>query len=514
MPRVPAVRVLMSVLLAGLLLSGCSLGSDAAAQNDRSAKKPRRPSVVLIVFDELGGDILLGPGGEIDAGRYPNFAALAGDGTWFPNAQTSYDSTTKAVPLILSGIAPHKGVGPVARDHPRSLFTTLGKRGYRIVTSEEATALCPRRYCPDESRRRPPIIPNLLAGRAKRFERFVGSIKAGRRPTFWMKHALLPHGPWVYLPSGRRSPRRRGRELLPGMQTTPGFYDDYLRHHNEQRQLLQLGFADRLLGRLVARLKSQGMYDDTLIVVTADHGFAWKVGVDTRRSVDISNVDEVGPVPLIVKRPGPPRGGVNRALAQTLDVAPTVAAVLGVPLGYRADGRSAFSRAVRARRTVSLVKRDFSAVVRLSRETWLARRAAVVRRRLRELGSGDWPSLFTAFGPNRALIGQRVDRVRARAGARATLSLARSFARVKPASGIVPCQIAGRIRGSAPGRERDIAVAVNGRIEAVGRSFHLRGERVESYSVMVPEDSLDEGRNRVEVLEVANDGTLALLARS
>jgi hypothetical protein len=55
---------------------------------------------------------------------------------------------------------------------------------------------------------------------------------------------------------------------------------------------------------------------------------------------------------------------------------------------------------------------------------------------------------------------------------------------------------------------------VNGRIEAVGRSFHLRGERVESYSVIVPEDSLDEGRNRVEVLEVANDGTLALLARS
>ena len=30
---------------------------------------------------------------------------------------------------------------------------------------------------------------------------------------------------------------------------------------------------DRLLGRLVTRLKSQGMYDDTLIVVWSDHGF-------------------------------------------------------------------------------------------------------------------------------------------------------------------------------------------------------------------------------------------------
>ena len=79
------------------------------------------------------------------------------------------------------------------------------------------------------------------------------------------------------------------------MQTVPGFYDDYLTHHNEQRYLLQLGFVDRLLGRLVARLKSQGMYDDTLIVVTADHGFAWQVGVPTRRSVKPLERGRAGP---------------------------------------------------------------------------------------------------------------------------------------------------------------------------------------------------------------------------
>jgi hypothetical protein len=85
---------------------------------------------------------------------------------------------------------------------------------------------------------------------------------------------------------------------------------------------------------------------------------------------------------------------------------------------------------------------------------------------------------------------------------------------VRRARGVVPCQVAGRIHGSGSGRERAIAVAVNGRIEAVGRSFHLRGEQVESYSVMVPESSMREGHNEVEVLEVADDGTLALLARS
>ena len=254
--------------------------------------------------------------------------------------------------------------------------------------------MCPRRYCPTERTKRPAIIPYLKGGRAERFERFIRTIHASRRPTLWMKHALLPHGPWVYLPDGRMS-RPPGPELLPGMQTIPGFYDDYLRHHNEQRQLLQLGFADRLLGRVIARLKRQGIYDDTLIVVTADHGFAWKVGMETRRNVSLSNVDELGSVPMIVKRPGHRAGRVDGALAQTLDVTPTIADVLNVPLGYRADGRSIFSRAVRARRTVRIVKRDFSSVVSLSKKRWVARRAAVVRRRLRELGSGDWPSLFT-----------------------------------------------------------------------------------------------------------------------
>jgi hypothetical protein len=137
-----------------------------------------------------------------------------------------------------------------------------------------------------------------------------------------------------------------------------------------------------------------------------------------------------------------------------------------------------------------------------------------VRRRLRQLGSGDWASLFTAFGPHRELIGRPVADVGAASGIRGRLTLARSFAHVRRRSGVVPTQIAGRIHGSGPGHERDIAVAVNGRIVAVGRSFHLRGQAVESFSVMVPEDTLREGRNRIEVLEVADNGRMALLAHS
>ncbi len=123
-----------------------------------------------------------------------------------------------------------------------------------------------------------------------------------------------------------------------------GFGHPYLTRHNEQRYLLQLGFVDRLLGRLIRQLKRTGIYDDTLILVTADHGFAWQVGVPTRRSVSNGNVEELTPVPFFVKAPGQRRGRVNDAYVETLDVTPTIADVLGMRLGYRTDGSSAFSR--------------------------------------------------------------------------------------------------------------------------------------------------------------------------
>ena len=84
---------------------------------------------------------------------------------------------------------------------------------------------------------------------------------------------------------------------------------------------------------------------------------------------------------------------------------------------------------------------------------------------------------------------------------------------MRRASGVVPAQIAGEVRGGRPGARRDLAVAVNGRVEAVGRSFHLRGDPREYYAMMVPEATLRDGRNAVEVLEVVRGGALRLLAR-
>ena len=66
--------------------------------------------------------------------------------------------------------------------------------------------------------------------------------------------------------------------------------------------------------------------------------------------------------------------------------------------------------------------------------------------------------------------------------------------------------MAGDVLGGGDG-VRDLAVAVNSRIEAVGRSARAPGEL---FSTMVPEPSLRPGRNEIEVFEVRSgpSGTL------
>ena len=187
---------------------------------------------------------------------------------------------------------------------------------------------------------------------------------------------------------------------------------------------------------------------------------------------------------------------------------------VGVPLGYRTDGRSAFSPAVARRRGVAVVTRDFSQVVRISGPQWKARRRAVVARRLRELGSGSWASLFTGIGPNRRLIGRELATLRRSSAGGARASLNGSYGNVQRASGVVPSEIVGAVRGGDADTTRALAVAVNGRIEAVGRSFHLTGDPTERFAVNVPEGSMRDGSNVVEVFEVTSGGALRLLARS
>jgi hypothetical protein len=107
----------------------------------------RHPTpVVFLLLDELPTVTLEDANGDIDQGRFPNFARLARSTLWFKNMTTVSSNTTTAVPALLTGKLPSKGSLPVFQDHPNNLFTLLGRR-YRMHVVETQTQLCPRRLC-------------------------------------------------------------------------------------------------------------------------------------------------------------------------------------------------------------------------------------------------------------------------------------------------------------------------------------------------------------------------------
>src|SRR5688500_16137171 len=59
--------------------------------------------VVMVVFDEFSTLELLDERGTIDGVRFPAFAGLAREATWYRNATTVADATIEAVPAILTG---------------------------------------------------------------------------------------------------------------------------------------------------------------------------------------------------------------------------------------------------------------------------------------------------------------------------------------------------------------------------------------------------------------------------
>ena len=135
--------------------------------------------------------------------------------------------------------------------------------------------------------------------------------------------------------------------------------------HNHLRHLLQVGYTDHLVGELLERLKRTGLLERALIVVTADHGYSFRVGVDSRRFLSEDNVEEIAPVPLFVKAPGQMDGRKDDSLVANLDMVATVADLLGTTVGYPQDGRSAFSEEVERRTGIALSTRDFAGTVRI-----------------------------------------------------------------------------------------------------------------------------------------------------
>jgi hypothetical protein len=129
---------------------------------------------------------------------------------------------------------------------------------------------------------------------------------------------------------------------------------------NYQRYLLQVSATDRLLGEFLDRLKDENIYDTALIIVTADHGVSFHP-LQHRRSAElVANPAEIINVPLFVKLPGQRDAAVSDENVESIDIAPTLAEVLGFELPWVTDGSSVFDERASSRPRKRVLSYDWS----------------------------------------------------------------------------------------------------------------------------------------------------------
>jgi hypothetical protein len=493
--------------------------------------------VVVVVLDELPVTSLMRADGSVDAVRYPGFGRLAREATWYSRTTAVHEYTTFAVPAIATGNVPTSDQLATLADHPHNLFTLLGE-SYELHVREPVTRLCPVTYCPERRAGRSSVtrvrgllhdlainylhksLPSayhgdiaplregwgaLLQYIEKGNAEFLRTFAPGNEPgALYFLHTMAPHAPWAMLPSGHRY---GGDWFVSGLETVrqEGRYERWRRGrpllvaHALQRHLLELGHLDHFVATLLRRLDDLGLYDEALVVVTADHGASFRAG-EWRRRVTPATVADIAAVPLFVKYPGQKQGREDRRAAMTIDILPTIADVLGIDLPWRVDGRS-----LRARPVVRPVRVGSLSTAVVTRPDRIAADIMRIARRNASLFGEGRDSLYR-IGPRRELLGRDV-MLLARSMARgATVELARDreLADVRPASGYVPAHVTGQVSWPALRPTEDIAIVLNGRVAAVTRPFESSGRTL--FSALLDERLFREGPNDIAVYAVRGVG--------
>ncbi len=504
--------------------------------------------IVLVIFDEWSAVSILDRDGNIDRQRLPNLARLADSATSYPDAIAPSNMTTHAVPAILTGAKPERGRLPIADDHPTNLFTLLAP-SHDLFAMEPITSLCPPRLnrleqrrssfaqrfgllvsdlrfvwlrltVPDPWAERLPPLDRAWSGfgrggsptaqpagerqlarshphrrndeRVADFRRFVDALEPpGDRPGVYFAHVLLPHGPWEYMPSGRRYSRSRAWGLQNGTWTD----DPWTVRNHEKRYLLQVQFVDRLIGELVDRLESLDLFDRSVIAITADHGASFQPG----RSHRLPGPDPSGgqlldlvSVPLIVKAPFQDQARVDDGEMSLVKLMPRLLELAGA-------GPDALARLPRAdTEPLWFSKHTADFELPADRGPWhrarLAAQAAL-------LGEANDPATIGTLGD---LHGRAVAELPLRnSEVRVRLDQPGSWDDVDKDARFVPAVVEATLVTPEDQTNRSVVVALNGVVADSVRPY-IGGRGRNRISALLPDELLRPGRNQVDLFLVSD----------
>ncbi len=333
MPGVLAA--LGSGFVAVALLAGCDSTGPAPTQP---------PNVLLISVDTLRPDDLGLHGFEGETS--PFIDSLGAGGVVFENATSTAAWTSPAHASLFSGLFPtHHGVRSFARGVPRrygTLASLLKEQGYATAAVFNLRALRALKrgfdwfwvepHAQDEG-----AVADVVADRG------LGWLASAPRPWFLFLHFYDVHSDY------RPAPRYARRFVEPYDGPATG---DTLQLRAFRLGELELGpgdvrhlrnlyragirqFDDDLRG-VFSRLEEPGHLEDTLVVLTSDHGeeFFDHGSVLHGRTLH----QELVRVPLIFHGPGIPAGVRVEEPVSLVDLLPTLLSLVGAPLPPGIDG--------------------------------------------------------------------------------------------------------------------------------------------------------------------------------
>ena len=315
------------------------------------ARAPTKPiNTVVLVFDEFGLEQVGGYRLLEDATQFPNFSALMATSDVYHNAIANNTNTERAVPAIVAGryanvigggfyggsslfelfkrthrthvielvnTFDHQIEGGLA-DRVGSLLKHYLGSVYRAPRIDKISDLATIVASPDKfSTHRSQLLTTEL----------LKAAHGDNRPFFYFHHLLAPHRPYQW----------NGAHFYNQNAIADGlFYSEKDVNTNSlvnmtnlrERYIDQLRRMDQELGRLTDVLRREGLFDNTAIVLTSDHGISFDPG-KSARALELGNEASIQFVPLIVK---------NRSQAKRHDVYELISNLSAHRLALEANG--------------------------------------------------------------------------------------------------------------------------------------------------------------------------------
>ena len=276
---------------------------------------PRRgaPNVFLFVIDSMRADYLGAYNPKVD--YTPNLDALARDSIVFHRTYTQYAGTSISEPAIWAGAELLHTHFPQPFDEVNSLRTLAKADGYELAASYDTVLR--QLFTPSDDLTKLDTDKDLwnryeACSTVGELESHLDSRADKSKPVFFFTQPMNVH---QFARNDVPSPASQHWPGRPGLST---------------RITYEVHWVDSCLGGFVNYLKQRGMYDDSIIIVTSDHGDA--TGEFGRMSHSTSIWPEIMRVPLIMHLPAQIRKGLvydDTRLSTLTDIAPTLYYLLG-----------------------------------------------------------------------------------------------------------------------------------------------------------------------------------------